>query len=392
MLFVGIDVASKKHDIAITSSEGDIIVRPFTISNDLEGFKKLPMVITSHTESVEDVRIGIEETGIYSKNISEFLALHGFIVHMINPVLTNHSRKSQSLRPAKTDKIDALAICRYIQSNFKRLNSYTPSLYIHTELKSLTRARFDILKNQIKAKTEWTRLLDLVFPEFRQHFKQHSKWVYNLFSKYPTVEQISRMHLSTLEHIIKVQGDRVLAAQKIKLLAMNTIGHPSDTNGVLLTNTLCDIMHYASQLRRIEKQIKSIVAENFAFLLTVPGIGDITGATIIGEIGDINRFHSSSALVAFAGMDPAIHESGDFRANTMHISKRGSRYLRAAVFLSTRAAIINPNIQDNKFREKYLKKIAQGKHHNSAICSASKNMINVIYSLMKSHESFNYFV
>jgi transposase len=117
MLCIGIDVASKKHDIAITSSEGDIISPPFSVSNDLEGFKKLRMVITSRTESIEDVHIGIEETGIYSKNISEFLALYGFTVHMINLVLTNHSRKSLSLRPVKIDKIDALAMSFIIHQN-----------------------------------------------------------------------------------------------------------------------------------------------------------------------------------------------------------------------------------------------------------------------------------
>jgi transposase len=245
------------------------------------------------------------------------------------------------------------------------------------------------LKRQIKAKTEWTRLLDLVFPEFRHHFKQHSKWVYHLFSKYPTTKQIARMHSSTLQDIVKIQGDRILAAQTIKSLAANTIGYQSDSNGVLLLNTLDDILHYSKQLKRIEKQMASIVDEHFSFLLTVPGIGKVTGATIISEIGDINRFHSSSALVAFAGLDPTIYESGNFKSNESHISKRGSKYLRAAIFLSTRAAIINPNIQNNKFREKYHKKIAQGKHHNSAICSATKNMINVVFTLMKSHESFD---
>jgi transposase len=390
MFFVGIDVALNKHDVAIISSENDLINTHFTIPNTLDGFEKLRRVISSHTESAIDIRIGIEETGIYSKNISEFLALYGFIVHMINPILTSHSRKSQSLRLTKTDKIDALNIATYVEQNFKRLNSYTPSLYNFSELKSLSRARSDILKNQVKAKTEWTRLLDIVFPEFRQTFNQHSKWVYKLFSKYPAPQQISRIHLSTLQNIIKIQGDRISAAQTIKSMAKDTIGYHCDSNGVLLINALDDILHYSKQLTRIEKQMAFIMKTNFSFLLTIPGVGPITGGTIIGEIGDINRFHSPSALLAYAGLDPTIYQSGNFIGSQSRISKRGSRYLRSAIFISTRCAIINPKIKDNKFRDKYSTKVSQGKHHNSAICSASKNMINVIYALMNSHQSFDY--
>ena len=158
MLFVGIDVASKKHDVAITTFGQSILSKPFTISNDYQGFKKLRDEILSHTEYLDDVRIGIEETGIYSKNISEFLALCGFTVHMINPILTSHSRKSSSVRLTKTDKIDAISIARYVEFNFKRLNPYTTSLYIYNEIKSLSRARLDIQTKLIKAKTEWTRL------------------------------------------------------------------------------------------------------------------------------------------------------------------------------------------------------------------------------------------
>ena len=158
MLFVGIDVASDKHDAAITSFYGEIITESFTISNDLEGFKKLHEEILSHTESLDEVHIGIEETGIYSKNICEFLALCDFNVYMINPVLTSNSRKSQSLRLTKTDPIDALAICRYVEFNLKRLYPYTPSLYIFDEIKSLSRAR-----------------LDITFPEFKKSYNHQSK-------------------------------------------------------------------------------------------------------------------------------------------------------------------------------------------------------------------------
>ena len=393
MFFVGIDVASQKHDITITTDYGEVVKHNFTIQNNSDGFKKLRQEILSHTESIDTVRIGIEETGIYSKNISEFLALHGFTVHLINPILTSNSRKAQSIRLTKTDKIDSLAICRYIEFNYKRLNSYTPTLYtISSALKSLSRARLDKQKQLSRVKTEWTRLLDIYFPEFRRHFDQHAGWVYNLFYHYPTVEKIARMHISTLEGIIKTKGDRVKHALTIKSLAKETVGTKDPNMYYLFQDILDDINHYQKQIKCLGIHIEELVEENYSYLLTIPGVGCITSGIIIGEIGDISRFHSPEALVAYAGLDPIIYESGQFKAKEPSISKRGSKYLKSAIFTSTKVAIINPKIKDNKFRQKYNRKISEGKHHNSAICSVTKNMINDIYKLMNTSTEFSYTV
>ena len=390
MLFVGIDVASKKHDAVITTYYGDVLTEPFTILNNLEGFKKLRDEILSHTEHLDDVRIGIEETGIYSKNIAEFLALCGFTVHMINPVLTSNSRKSQSVRLTKTDKIDALAICRYVEFNYKRLNSYTPTLYIYDEIKSLSRARLDIQSRLIKAKTEWTRLLDISFPEFRSNYKQHSKWVYSLFSTYPTPDRIAKMHVDTLTHIVGIQGDRHEAANHIKSIAKSTIGTFSATTRLLIKNTLSDIIHYESQMDEFKQEIENLIKNHFSNLLTIPGVGPIVAGLIIGEIGDITRFHSPEALVAFAGIDPTVFESGLFKAKKVRISRRGSKYLRSALYTATKTAIIHPKIKNNKFRNKYSKKVSEGKHHNSAIFSAAKNMSNTIFAMLQTGQNFDY--
>lgn len=390
MLFVGIDVASRKHDAAITTFDGEVITTPFSIPNNLDGYKKLRNEIVSHTEHLDDVRIGIEETGIYSKNISEFLALCGFTVHMINPVLTSNSRKAQSVRLTKTDKIDALAICRYVEFNYKRLNSYTPTLYIFDEIKSLSRARLDIQEKLIKAKVEWTRLLDISFPEFRQSFNHHAKWAYELFNNYPSPDKIAKMHSNTLISIVRTRGCRLEAAKSIKNLAKSTIGTSNPTARILLKNALRDILHFNSQMDEIKREIEKIVESHFSNILTIPGVGPVVAGLIIGEIGNITRFHSPSALIAYAGMDPVVFESGLFKAKKLGISKRGSKYLRSALYTATRVAVINPNIKNNKFRDKYLKKIAQGKHHNSAIFNVAKNMSNTIFSLLTTGKDFDY--
>src|SRR5690606_20775205 len=146
---------SKKHDFTIMNANGEVISKPKTISNDQAGFKKLHTEISSHTELPDEVCIGIEETGIYAKNLLSFLHASGFKVFSLNPLLTSFSQKSISLRKTKTDKIDALAICRYIRLNHTTLNPYTSSLYNLDELKSLSRIRFDKLKTLSRAKVEY---------------------------------------------------------------------------------------------------------------------------------------------------------------------------------------------------------------------------------------------
>lgn len=388
MIYVGIDAASRKHDFAIMNENGEVIHQPTTITNDLKGFKKLHTEIASHTELPDEVCIGIEETGIYAKNLSSFLHSSGFKVFSLNPLLTSFSQKSVSLRKTKTDKVDAKAICRYIRLNHSILNPYTSTLYNLDELKSLSRIRFKKLKTLSQAKMEYTRLLMIMFPEFTKYYDQHAKWARELFCKYPTTAQIARMHTDTIISMLRIKGDRFQAAVRIKALAKETIGSISTTNQILLTSALDDIKHYEVQIQAIDKAIDELM-EPFDFIKSVPGIANITGAMILGEIGDINRFKSASSLLAFAGLDPSVFESGEFKSNKSKISKRGSAYLRSAIFTATRVACVG-NGKDNKFRQKYLKKRLQNKHHTAAICAASKNMINTIFTMLQTGEFFSY--
>ena len=386
MIFIGIDVASKKHDIIIVSEFGEVLSSPFSIENSILGFKKLHAEISSHMEQHDLVHIGLEETGIYSSNIRDFLYSLGFNVYMINPLLTHHSRMAHSLRNTKTDKLDCLAICRYIRYNFSHLKPYISTLYTTAELKSLSRLRLDKLKTLSKAKMEFTRLLQIIFPEFPKHFDQHSLWAMKLFTLYLIPSKISRMHDDTLVDIIRIQGDRIEAATLIKSLAKNTIGNTSLSNELLIQSCIEDIKHFEKQIVIIDSHLE-VLMESFDFIKTIPGVGTITGALIIGEIGDIHRFQSSAQLLAYAGLDPSIYESGDFKSKKCRISKRGSRYLRSAIFISTKVACVG-NTKDNQFRRKYDRKKAEGKHHNSVICSVSKNMINTIFAMMKTQEDF----
>ncbi len=354
----------------------------------LVDLKKLHMEISSHMEPGDCIHIGLEETGIYSGNIRDFLCSLDFNVYMINPILTHHSRMAYSLRNTKTDKLDCLAICRYIMHNYTHLKPYISTLYTTSELKSLSRLRLDKLKLMSKSKMEFTRLLQIIFPEFAKHFKQHSLWAVDLFSHYPTPQKIARMHTESLVKIIRIKGDRQSAAALIKTLAKSTIGNCSLSNELLINSVLEDIKHFKKQIDTIDQHLEQLM-DGFEFLTSIPGVGNIVGATILGEIGDIHRFQTPAQLLAFAGLDPSIYESGDFKSNKCRISKRGSKYLRTAIFTATRVACVGKT-RDNQFRRKYDRKRIEGKHHNSAVCNVAKNMINTVFAIMKTEETFCY--
>jgi len=387
MLFIGIDIASVKHDIAIVSNDGEVLSESFTIDNNIGGFKKLHMEIQSHTESL-DVCIGMEETGIYHQNIAKFLFECGYTVFCTNANLTHNFIKSRSLRLTKTDKVDALHISNYVMLNYRNLNPYTPKVYNTNELKSLSRLRFNKLTNLSKSKSELKRLLMVAFPEFVTNFNPLSKWALHLLATYKSVDKISRIHKSTLIDIIKTKSDRDANADLLKSISKNTIGHSNKAIELEIQSCIQDINHFQSQIDDIDFELKDLM-QQYKHITSIPGVGIVTGALIIGEIGDVKRFKHKSQLLAYAGCDPTIYQSGNYRSNNARLSKRGSKYLRSALFTSARVACVG-NCKDNKFRDKYLLKRAQNKHHYSAVFHAAKNMLHSIHSMLITGEAFDY--
>ena len=164
MIFVGIDVAKNKHDCFITNTDGESLFNSFTITNNLDGFNDLYQKISSVTENITKVKVGLEATGHYSYNLLGYLLDKGFPTYVINPLHTNLYRKSLSLRQTKTDKVDARTIASMLMSDVN-LKSYSDTSYHNEELKSLTRYRFDKVKERSALKVSISRLVCILFPE-----------------------------------------------------------------------------------------------------------------------------------------------------------------------------------------------------------------------------------
>ena len=389
MQYVGIDVASLKHDCTIVTDQGEILKDGLTIGNDSNGFESLMETMRQHGASPKTTKIGMEETGIYHERIRSYLMHYGYSVYTINPALVFHSRKAETLRSTKTDKVDALAIARYLMMYKGSLHSYTSSLYHFDALKSSTRIYHAKRETLARTKTELKRLLHSVFPEFKEHYDPLSQWALDLLEAYPTPEAIARMHEATLVRLLRTKGDRNKAAKHIRGIAKRSVGQSDAMSKQRIRFAISDIKHFNAQISEIKTVLKEQM-EPFTNIMSIPGVGAVTGATILAEIGDINRFSHKTKLLAYTGIDPVIYESGNFKAKNTSLSKRGSRYLRSALFMAARCACVNSRVKNNKFRRKYETKIREGKHHYTAIFAAAKNLTYTIYGILKSGQPFEY--
>ncbi len=390
MPYVGIDVASLKHDCTIITDQGEILEDGLTISNDSSGFEVLRETMRKHDACPKTTKIGMEETGVYHERLRTHLMRYGYRVYTINPALVFHSRKAETLRRTKTDKVDALAIARYLMMYKGSLHSYTPSLYHLDALKSSTRIYHGKRETLAHTKTELKRLLHSIFPEFKAHYDPLSQWALNLLESYPTPEDIARMHEATLIRILRTTGDRKKAAKHIRTLAKRSIGQSDPVSKERIRFAVSDIKHFSSQLNQIKAVLKKQMA-TYPLIMSIPGVGVVTGATILAEIGDIKRFSHKTKLLAYAGIDPIIYESGKFKATNTALSKRGSRYLRSAIFMATRVACVSAKVaRDNKFRRKYHAKMREGKHHYTAIFAAAKNLTYTIYGVLNANQPFDH--
>ena len=202
MIYVGIDVAKDKHDCFISTSDGEVLFNAFAIPNSREGFYSLFQKIQSVTKDLSKVKVGLEATGHYSYNLLGFLFSKGLPTYVINPLHTNLYRKSLSLRKTKTDKADARTIASMIMSDVN-LKSYSDTSYHNEELKSLTRYRFDKVKERAKLKSSVSRLICILFPELEKLVPTiHMASIYALLSEFPSASAVASAHLTRLSNLL----------------------------------------------------------------------------------------------------------------------------------------------------------------------------------------------
>ena len=390
MVCVGIDVAKDKHDCFIISSEGEILADVFTIPNNAEGFDTLLQAIRRSTRPEDKIKVGLEATGHYSYNILGFLLDKGLDTYVINPLHTNLYRKSLSLRKTKTDRVDARTIASMLMSDVD-LKSYTDTVYHNEELKSLTRYRFDKVNERAKLKTSISRLVCILFPELEKLVPSlHGASVYALLSELPGARQIAEAHMTHLKTILcnasKGRYGRDMA-ETIRNAARCSVGSVMPAKSLELQHTIRLIRELDSEIQDIEAGIQAMMEEIASPITTIPGIGVRMGAMILAEIGDFSRFNSPDKILAYAGMSPSTYQSGQMSLTGAysHMEKRGSRYLRYALYNATKYVCLwNPT-----FSAYLSKKRAEGKHYNVALSHAAKKLVRSIFAMEKSGQPYS---
>ena len=387
MIFVGIDVAKDKHDCFITNTDGEVLFKPFTITNNLDGFDELYQKIESVMEDVSKVKVGLEATGHYSYNLLGYLIDKGLPTFVINPLHTNLYRKSLSLRQTKTDKVDARTIASMLMSDVN-LKSYSDTSYHNEELKSLTRYRFDKVKERAKLKTSISRLVCILFPELEKLVpKLHMNSVYSLLYEFPGAKQVANAHLTRLSNLIEKASKGHYTkdtAIVFREAARTSIGTNMPAKSLELKHTIKLIRELDAEIEEIENEIKIIMDEINSPILSIPGINYRMGAMIIAEIGDFKQFDSPDKVLAFAGMSPSTYQSGQLDNSHPKMEKRGSKYLRYALYNAT----IYVCLWDPSFKAYLSKKRAEGKHYYVALSHATKKLVRVIYQLEASGQQY----
>ena len=387
MICVGIDVAKDKHDCFILNSEGVVLADVFTIPNSLEGFNTLLDKLRACSKPQDSIKVGLEATGHYSYNILGFLLDNGLATYVLNPLRTNLYRKSLSLRKTKTDRVDARTIAAMLLSD-AGLKPYTDTAYHNEELKSLTRYRFDKVKEWAKLKQSVSRLVCILFPELEHLVPTlHTASVYALLSEFPGAQQIAAAHLTRLKALLadasKGRYGRDMAVD-IRDSARSSIGSRMPAKSLELQHTIRLIRELDAEIEEIEAAIQAIMDELHSPITTIPGIGCRMGAMILAEVGDFSRFDSPDKLLAYAGMSPSTYQSGQLKNCYPHMEKRGSRYLRYALYNAAKYVCH----WDPTFAAYLAKKRAEGKHYNVALSHAAKKLVRLIFALEKSRQPY----
>lgn len=385
MVFVGIDVAKDKHDCHAVNSDGIILCDNFTFANSLKGFSAF-LDLANTWDSPGNIKVGLEATGHYSSNLLSFLTAHGFQVVVFNPLSVSKFRAASSLRKTKTDSNDSRYIARLVMTG--DFASYHGLSYHVSVLKSLTRARFRLFSEIQPLKNRFRRLLHILFPEFDTLFSNiYLKTPLELLSFLPSAKDIAECNILKLTKILsdashgKVKRTR---AEALKQLAKSSIGTYNYGDSFELKQTVRHIQFLIAQMSELEEKIDSIMLELNSPITSIPGIGNLLGATILGEIGDISNFANPDKLLAFAGCEPSTYQSGKYIATQTPMVKRGSRYLRRALYCAAEMAYVNCL----SFRSYIERKRAQGKHYYVAMSHGMKKLVRIIFAVLSRNQPY----
>jgi len=379
-LYMGIDVGKRKHTALVINEHGQRVVKAFTFANDRRGIEQVLAPLRTLTEPVE---VALEATGHYWLALFAQLTQAGYHVHVFNP-LQVHAYQRSGIRQCKQDRIDAFWIADYLRIG--GVGSNTDQLETHLQLRQLARFRASLSDQIGDAKRRILAVLDQVFPEYATLFSDvFVATARQLLAEAVLPQEFASFDLEELRQRLHAASRGRFGADKAATLqatARASIGVAflADAARVQVSCLLEQIALLERQLADLDAQIARLVATlPDQYLTTIPGVSVVTAATLLGEIGSVDRFDTLEQLVAYAGIDPSVYQSGAFEAEAAHMSKRGSPYLRRALWVAATAA----RVHDPELRAYYAKRRAEGKAHGTVMGAICRKLLARIYAVLR---------
>lgn len=385
MFYLGIDIGKNTHVASLVDDKKKVVFKAFSFSNSIDGAESLILKLEAFKDELE---VGMEATGHYWLSIYSYLVEKNFTVRVINPIQTDGWRQGIEIRKRKTDIIDSLLIADLLRYGDFVETSLSNEDYL--SLRNLSRFRSYLISSIGDLKRKTIALLDQVFPEYASSFSnifgKTSKEILSNFSTPSDFEDINSDDLSTFLESVSRKNYASKKMDELSKKASSSFGinFCLDSFSLQIKMLIEQISFIQNQVSNVENEIEVLLEKLNSPITTIPGIGSVNAATILGEIGDIKRFSNPSKLVAYAGLDASVSQSGEYESTYNHMSKRGSPYLRRALFQSA----LRAEFCDPVFSDYYQKKITEGKHHLVATNAVARKLCHTIFAVLTKNEPY----
>jgi transposase len=387
MLICGIDIGKFRHEACIIDETGKQLAKTLSFTNTTDGGDKLLEYLKQHNPDNQVIIVGMEATGHYYLSLYCFLFDKGYQVNAINPIQSDAIR-NLFLRKTKNDAKDSFLIAETIRIG--RFSSTPLADEDILSMRQLCRHRMDLVDYIADQKRKIIGVMDRVFPEYQHIFSDmFGKTSTELLNKAVTPEELLAIDTTELCELLRKNSKGrfgVVKAEELRSAAQNSFGITIGTTAfaMQLRQLLEMIALLEKQLVELEEEITQYLRKMDTYITTCPGIGDVLGAIILSEIGDISRFSEPKKLVAFVGIDPSVKQSGEFVGTQNKMSKRGSPHLRRAFFLAANVAAF----RDPVLSAYYQKKKVEGKHHYTALGAVSRKLICIVYAVLRDKQPY----
>jgi transposase len=382
--YCGIDVAKRKHAVALLDEKGHLMQRPVMIDNTRAGFDQLLQALAALPGPV---LIGLEATGHYWWALYDELTRHAYPVVVLN-ALQVHAFRQSGVRKVKSDRTDATWIAEFLR--FSQPEPAQPTTAVFLQLKDLSRFRYHLSAQIGDCKRKLLSILDRVFPEYETLFSSvfltTSRQLLAQAASAHELAEFDLGELTTLLHTASRGRFDHTQAEAIRTMAQQSVGvrFLADAAQLEVRCLLAQIDLLEAQRQQVDEALAQLMVQVPQYMTSVPGVGATTGAALLAEIGDIRRFDAPEKLIAYAGIDAAVHQTGQFEATQMHMSKRGSPYLRHALWQAASMAIR----YDDELRAYYDRKRQEGKHHGTALGAVCRKLLTRIYIVLKENRPY----